>query len=164
MMDLEKAIRKLLAGANPLIIGVGNPLRSDDGVGVYIANELAKRRRKNVLVAELSPENYIDKMCNPEYNLLLFIDAVHANFPSGSVVVKEFREEGCEPTITFSHRIPLSFIASLVKRRNPRVRVFLLGIQVERTQLGEEISPKVKETADLIVKILSEELKRVAGK
>jgi Ni,Fe-hydrogenase maturation factor len=57
-----------------LFVGIGNLLKRDDGVGVYISNRIKNRDNITSLTVETSIENYIGKInnLNPDVLVLLF--------------------------------------------------------------------------------------------
>jgi hydrogenase 3 maturation protease len=59
-----------------LVITVGNSLRSDDGVGIYIAKQI-KKCKKNIIIlnADSKPENIIDKAVQIKPQKVVIIDA-----------------------------------------------------------------------------------------
>ena len=58
--------------------GVGQPLRGDDGAGVFVASRLARRPPEGlrVRVCETVPDNYLALLLRNPPELLLVVDAV----------------------------------------------------------------------------------------
>jgi hydrogenase maturation protease len=59
-----------------LVLGVGNPILSDDGVGIHVARELKKRKAKGIDVEELAASGleFLDVVRG--YDKVIIIDAI----------------------------------------------------------------------------------------
>jgi hydrogenase maturation protease len=127
-----------------LFVGIGNLLKKDDGVGVYISSRIRSANRISSLTAEVSIENYIGKINSLEPDLLIIIDCVELGSPPGTYKILPVSEIN---DLTFNtHNISLKRIAEFFK-----MPVFILGIQPERIDFGENISYLVKKVADRII-------------
>ncbi len=127
-----------------LFVGIGNVLRKDDGVGVYISTRIRERNLISKLTVEVSLENYIGKINSLNPDILILIDCMEMMMPPGSCKlfpISQIRD------LTFNtHNISLKKISDFFK-----MPVFLLGIQPEKIEFGENISYLVKEEADRII-------------
>lgn len=129
--------------ARVLIIGYGNPLRSDDGVGWRVAQKVsseAPRADVRVMAAQqLTPEMAEDAS---RVERVLFVDAARAGTP-GSVRCEEIvaSEAGAH-----THELSPGLVLGLAKElygRSPRA--FLLTIAGENFETGETLSRVVAE-------------------
>lgn len=132
-----------------LFVGVGNVLKSDDGIGVYISNGIKESRSIQKLTVEVSIENYLGKINSINSDVLVLVDCVEFGKQPGyyemlpAEKVKDF---------TFNtHNISLKRISELFK-----MPVYILGIQPESIEFGEEISEIVMETAHKIFNIINQ--------
>ena len=132
-----------------LFVGVGNVLKSDDGIGVYISNKIKESRSIQKLTVEVSIENYIGKINSINSDVLILVDCVEFGKQPGyyemlpAEKVKDF---------TFNtHNISLKRISELFK-----MPVYILGIQPKSIEFGEEISEIVMETAHNILNIINQ--------
>ena len=66
-----------------LFVGVGNVLKSDDGVGVYICKQIVPNNFILTLNVEMSIENYIGKIEKINPDLVIIIDSVDFNQNAG---------------------------------------------------------------------------------
>lgn len=130
--------------------GIGNVLKSDDGVGVYISNRIKERGNLKVLTVEVSIENYIGKINSLEPDILILIDCVDMNSPPGTsrlMKVEEIRD------LTFNtHNISLRRITEFFN-----AEVFILGIQPGNVDFGEKISYLVAKEANKIIELINKE-------
>src|ERR1035437_1653167 len=65
-----------------LFAGIGNLLKTDDGVGVYISKRIKNKGRVTSLSVEVSIENYIGKINSLNPDILVLIDC--ADFKSAA--------------------------------------------------------------------------------
>jgi hydrogenase 3 maturation protease len=128
-----------------LFVGLGNVLRRDDGVGVYLAQKLHENQHIRVLNAEVSIENYIGKINDLNPDFLILIDSVVFNRRPGYCQLMPV--DRLIDFTTNTHNISLRKIAEFV-----RAQTFILGIQPAEITFGEGLTSPVKSKADLLVK------------
>jgi hydrogenase maturation protease HycI len=144
--DLQEFILK--AEHQPLLfVGIGNVLRKDDGVGVYMSRKIRETERISVLTVEVSIENYIGKInrINPE--ILILIDCLDLGQPPGTCRLLSL-DKIVDQTFN-THNISLNRLGDFF-----RMKVWVLGIQPQSVDFGEHLSEPVKETADRIVQAM----------
>ena len=127
--------------ARVLIIGYGNPLRGDDGLGWHAARRLqAELAREDVevkAVHQLTPE-LSEELSRAE--LAIFIDAAAEGEP-GTVLSREVSPTGGEEM--FTHQAsPAALLraAQVLYGRAPRAVLF--SVPVESVEFGEELSAR----------------------
>jgi hydrogenase 3 maturation protease len=131
-----------------LFVGIGNLLKMDDGVGVYISSKIKNTSSISALTVEVSLENYIGKINSLNPDILVLIDCVEMNSTPGTYKLMSI---GQINDFTFStHNISLKRFQEFFK-----MPVYLLGIQPEKVKFGENISYIVKEEAKKIVNIIN---------
>ena len=151
--ELRRIIKGSLAGEGDLmLIGIGNPLRGDDGVGVEIVRILMQSLR-NEKVKVLIVEDRVDLIprmlrdVNPR--LILIFDAADFGGRPGEVRIMS-PDEASGRTIS-THDMPLNLMLRLADKDAP---TYVLGIQVETLEFGRGISPAVKAAADEVASFL----------
>ena len=124
-----------------LILGIGNPLRSDDGVGWWLASELLHEMRRDdvrvIATQQLMPE--ISEMAS-HAERVLFIDATASGEP-GTLEFKQITP-GC--LSRHSHELSPAGVLKLAQDlygRSPTA--FLLTIAGESFGTGDSLSAKV---------------------
>lgn len=131
-----------------LFVGIGNLLKSDDGAGVYVSSRIENRGSISSLSAEVSIENYIGKINTINPDILVIIDCMDLKSPPGTckLVLPEQTVD-----LTFNtHNISIKRISEFFP-----MTVYILGIQPEKVDFGENISYLVKEIADRIIKLIN---------
>ena len=125
-----------------LVIGFGNPLRGDDGVGLTIAQTLADNPPPDCQVIvrhQLTPE-LADAIANA--TLVVFVDAA-ADAAPGVVVIRQIRESAKSPT-GLGHASDPPGLLGLARRLYGRApETFLVGVGAGSFALGEGLSDMV---------------------
>lgn len=127
-----------------LFVGIGNLLKMDDGVGVYISNRIKSKSSVSSLTVEVSIENYIGKINTLNPDILVLIDCTNLGLKSGTsklLSIKQIQD------LTFNtHSISLNRLNEFF-----RMPVYVLGIQPEKIDFGENLSYLVRNVADRII-------------
>ena len=150
-----------------LVLGIGNPILGDDGVGFHIAQELAKEiKDENIDVKDTSIGglNLLELIVG--YNKVIIIDAIMTQDGEAGEVYRLGPEDIGEPaqsTIS-AHHLNLLTTIKLGKKLFPKkmpgeVIVFAVEIQ-EVTEFTEEMTRKVKEAISKVVNLVLEEMVR----
>jgi hydrogenase 3 maturation protease len=132
-----------------MLLGIGNTLHGDDGVGNYIASRF-RARGWNAIDCGTMPENFSAVVRRHHPEILVLVDATDLGLPAG-----EFRSVGddlIEDVSLGTHNLPLSLLIKFLSESAGRV----LFIGVQPQHLGEEegISPAVIEGAELLMALL----------
>lgn len=152
--DVKQALTPTTDGTT-LIITVGNSLRSDDGVGPYIASKIKQLKNGLTLLdAGDKPENIVGAAVKLSPKKAVIIDA--AVFGGQVGEARLIDKERIPQTTLSTHTFPLPVIARMVEE-DSGAQVLFLGIQPAKVELGEELHEKVKACADEIISLLSEE-------
>lgn len=137
------------------ILGVGNPIKGDDSVGLFIAGLLRKTvgsspsPRVSVKRPMDHPEVFISKL-DLGSSRLLILDAVEAGRPPGSVIFANI--EDTRYGFFATHNIPLRLLPSV--RKNGK-NVYVLGVQPRDLGVGEGLSELVEPVARELVSVIS---------
>ena len=131
-----------------LIAGIGNTLRSDDGVAAFVCTEIEKKNLRNVTVitSQQLQTEFIDQFL--QYDYVVVIDA--------SIIAEGILFEKVPDTtkavLHSSHHINLATLNSLAKQLHGRaVNLYSCGIETECFETGEQLSAKAKANAEKAV-------------
>ncbi len=131
-----------------LFVGIGNLLRQDDGIGVYISTRLKESDTVKVITAEVSIENYIGKINSVEYDVLVLIDCVDIRKPAGSY---ELIPVDRVHDMTFNtHNISLKRLSEFFRNE-----ILILAIQPEKVGFGENLSYIVRDAGNRIIELIN---------
>ncbi len=159
-LDLRENLETWLRGYSKLVIlGIGNPLKGDDALGLKILRKLRGKVPRSVKIIEggIAPENFIGKIGKIRPSHVLLIDA--ALFGGKPGEAKMISIENI-PSVTIStHVMPLYMVAGLIKEETG-AKTVLLGMQPKNLNLGGEISREIKESIEKIAKTIIEAINR----
>ncbi len=132
---------------------LGNRDRSDDAVGLIVADKLIRIYPKNVFSEELEDIStfLVDVIEKDIYEHIVIIDAVDFNASPGSILITSDISNEIRPITT--HTIPISQIKEIVKSQNKHFT--LVGIQVSSIKFMGEVSKEVLRAAKEVVNLLS---------
>jgi hydrogenase maturation protease len=149
-----------------LILGVGNPILSDDGVGIHVARELKKRQIPGVDVEELAASGLELLDMVRGYDKVVIIDAIQTTKGKpGELHILE--EEDFEKSIHGSspHGIniatALALGRKLVPDEMPKEVVFFAVEAEDLVNVSERLTPKVAKALPRIVEKVRRELRSV---
>jgi len=131
-------------GKSILFVGVGNVLKKDDGVGVYISKNLKETQNIKILTVEVSIENYIGKINSVNPDILILIDSLDFDQAPGHYDMLPI--EKINGYTTNTHNITLDKVSELFNSQ-----VYILGVQPKTIQFGEGLSKEVRNAADNII-------------
>ena len=133
------------------LMGIGNTLRGDDGIGSIIARNF-KDNNWLSLDCGVAPENFTSIVKKNKPQLVVLIDVVEMDLKPG-----EFRIIDPEKINTMhltTHSIPLSFLISYLKNFTPEI--IFIGIQPKIIDYSTSISPEILNCSQKIIKILKD--------
>ena len=144
-----------------LILGVGNPLRKDDGIGVHIAHELEKfGMPQGVKVLDAGTENLalVDRM--REAPTVVFLDAVEMGENPGTV--KLFTQQdvvmvGKKRALSL-HEIGLPQVFFVASLQGVSPDIVIVGIQPKDLGWGTGLSPELERAVPHIVEYVLAEI------
>lgn len=143
-----------LRGVRAVILGIGNPLKGDDGVGPFVCQQLRDSKLSaEIIDAGTVPENYIQVIVKKAPAVLLVIDAIDFGAEAGAIEV--FRPEQLSSYAISTHTLSPRLFVDMLSRQI-KADVYFIGIQPAQTHLGQSMSGQVKEAAQLLLRILTD--------
>ncbi|MHC4111387.1 MAG: hydrogenase maturation protease [Planctomycetota bacterium] len=124
------------------IVGLGNELMTDDGVGVHVVRELQKAPPAGVLVAEVGTRALNAQQLLEEADIVIVIDAVCADGRPGSIYL--FDSVNVETQRHYSlHEMGIIGVMRLIQK-DARPKLIILGVEPEIIDYGMELSETVR--------------------
>ena len=148
MKDLRSRIRSCGEG-RVCLMGVGNPERGDDGLGVRLAQELALLGVPDVVVAGTEPERFMGRVAEGGYDHLILLDAVDFGGAPGSAVWLDRHALASRCPQVSTHRLSLGLLAQWVESGG-KTRAWLLGVQPQSLGPAGRLSPAVQRTLEIL--------------
>jgi hydrogenase 3 maturation protease len=138
------------------IVGIGNELAGDDGVGMHVVRALGARAgaRPDLLVLETgtAPENFTGPLRRFGPTVTILVDAADLGERPGAVAWADW--QASDGFSASTHTLPPSVFARyLIEALGSRV--LLLGIQPEALDFGQPPSPAVEAAVEPAVALLS---------
>lgn len=133
-----------------MLMGVGNDMNGDDGVGPYIARRLAGTEWISVDCSTV-PENFTSLVRRIRPDVLVIVDCADLGLKPG-----EFRIVPVDRLTRLAlstHSIPMEILIRHLK--DLAGEVLFIGIQPERTGFDEPISDAVKRAAGRLISLLT---------
>ena len=147
--------------ARVLIVGLGNPLRSDDGLGPRAAEELRQGPLPpgtEVLVQHQLTPDLAETIRHAK--MVLFVDAARGEHP-GEIHCQPVDPAGTNGT--FTHELTPAAVLALAKQLyGVFPQAVEISIEGASFELGERLSPRVEEKLPALV-YLTRELARLGA-
>lgn len=155
-MGFESQLRSFLTDCDKLIVlGVGNELKSDDGVGPFIIKKLKDENieNKNLLFidAKTVPENFTGKIRKENPTHLIIVDACLMDSNPGDMQIvdkNDFAGIGIS-----THSMSLSFFVRYLEK-DTEIKVIFVGIEPETMDWGEKPTQDVEKSAKEFIETL----------
>jgi hydrogenase maturation protease len=149
---------------NTIILGIGNLLLSDEGIGVHVANELMKMELPpHVSVVEGGTDGFRLLNIITEADRLIIIDAVKGGAAPGSIYRFGIDEVKNVPLgfKTSVHQIGILEVINLSGLIGKTPHTTVIGIEPESLEMGMELSPEIRSKIPRIIELIKEELQQI---
>ncbi|MCQ2970424.1 MAG: hydrogenase maturation peptidase HycI [archaeon] len=147
IMDFKKLV----------VLGVGNELKSDDGVGPFIIKKLIEENIVNdnliLINAETVPENFTGKIRKEQPSHIIIVDACLMGAQPGDIKIVD-KDDFANIGIS-THSMSLSYFVRYLERSND-FKIIFVGIEPETMEWGENPTEKVENTAYYFIDLLKE--------
>ncbi|MGD2072039.1 MAG: hydrogenase maturation peptidase HycI, partial [Candidatus Thorarchaeota archaeon] len=151
--NIELELKKFISGAKRLaILGIGNDLRTDDGLGPFIVDNISLDD-PTLLIENVGsvPEAFARPLSEFGAERIIMVDAADMQKPPGHVeLVTKDRIAGVALS---THSMPLSFLMMYLEQETGG-RTILLGVQPHNIQFGEGMTPEIQDVAEKIIRTL----------
>jgi len=141
-----------------LIIGLGNLIMSDDGIGIHLIRKMGERKPslQEISLLELgtSPLYYLEEISKTE--TLIVLDAIKGGESPGSVYCFEEKDLDLYPGSfrDFHGYSILEVIALSRELTDLPAAVFFYGVEPENIAPGMELSPSVKAVITELIELI----------
>lgn len=151
------------------VLGFGNPVRADDGVGIYVIDQLKEKLGKNehVSLFDMGTSAFEVLFKLKGHDQIILIDAViNSNEPVGSVFklpASEIEAQIEDDPMLFLHGLKwnqaLSYARRMLGEDYPKeITVYLIAIDSTKFNVGMTV--EAKQGGDQVVQLLLQELDR----
>jgi len=149
-----------------LILGVGNLLLSDEGVGVHVAQKMMEMDfPPEVQIMEGGTDGFGLMHVLLEADRVILVDAVKGGGPPGSIY--RFEVEDCPPFPdifkTSVHQISILEVINLSGLIGPTPRTTVIGVEPKCLEMGMNLSPQIEATIPKVIQLVREEVAASLG-
>jgi len=146
-MDALADLSSECLGGKVIILGVGNTLRGDDGIGPALIRDLRGKIGCGLLDCGETPENYLQKIIDFGPSTIIVVDAADWGGPPGEI--RQIRlEEISNPSLS-SHTASLGLSLDYL-RAHLKARIVIVGIQSRTRAFLDPISPEAKQALEIL--------------
>ncbi len=148
---------------NIVILGIGNILLSDEGVGVYVANELLKcALPEYVTVVEGGTDGFRLLNVIMEADRLIIVDAVRGGGEPGSIYRFDIDDvKKCPAGFKTSvHQVGILEVIDLSGLIGKTPHTTIIGIEPKSLEMGMELSSEISEKVPRIIELVINEVSR----
>ena len=139
-----------------LIVGLGNSLMQDDGVGIYIAENVKPDLEKEIFICGPDVFKILNAITN--HKRIILLDAVDAGLTPGTIIcLKESGLFKFNNLSRSSHQISMLEALKLMRQTREElsdVEIFFIGVQIEESVLNKPLSKEVRKSADVLLKYI----------
>ena len=155
-MSFESQLNNFLSDCEKLIVlGVGNELKCDDGVGPFIIKRLKDENIENenliFIDSQTVPENFTGKIRKENPTHLIIVDACLMGLEPGDMKIVDkydFVNIGIS-----THSMSLSYFVRYLEK-DSKLNILFVGIEPETMDWADRPTLKVEKAADDFINIL----------
>lgn len=144
---LARPISLMSSSSKVAIIGLGNTLRRDDGIGIHVLALLQERFNPNDIaflnfgIASFGLVNTIN-----DFRKVLLIDAIDADLKPATLRIFKLDEVSCQTKEKklSSHELSLGDLLDLAKTLGVSSDVHIAGIQIKDVSYGLEMTHELE--------------------
>lgn len=146
----------------PLVIGYGNPLRGDDGLGPEVARRVGEIISGTALEI-LTPHQLAPELAEPvsRARLVIFVDARLGEI-AGAWTSEEIKPADTLPPAITHHLTPPVLLAYARALYGACPRALAVSVVAASFECGEQLSPAVAAAVPDVVRFIGERVRRPA--
>ncbi len=145
---------------NILVLGIGNILLNDEGVGIHVVNALEKEGYKSADLMDGGTGGFHLLAFIQSYKTVIIIDAALDQFPTGHVRVLYPKYAKDFPTQLSAHEIGLKDLLDAAFLLGNMPQIHLVAVSIKDFQdMGMKLTPEVEAAIPEAVKQVKELVK-----
>ena len=143
-----------------VIIGIGNILLKDDGVGVHVIKQLENENLPSTIELVDGGTSTLDTVSYfLEYNKVIIVDCLKAGYKSGTIYkinpeeIKNYKTENLS-----IHEVQILDVVKMANMLGKFPEVVIFGIEPEEICLDTEMTESIKKKIPEVMKYIKAEL------
>lgn len=142
-----------------LILGIGNLLLCDEGVGVHVARALQQETLPDVVTLDVGTA-FLDAISEiEEADRIIVVDAMKADEAPGTVYRVLFEDCRHPELIASLHGFDLSRVIFMAGRESSP-EVIVIGVEPARIAWGTDLSPEIQKALPFAIEEVKKEIAR----
>lgn len=133
-----------------ILLGIGNPLKGDDGFGPCVAELMADAPDWLAWDCGPMPENFAGHIAELRPELVVLVDAAGMGLAPGEL--RRLAPGTMGGLVLSTHSMPLSLL--MARLAETAGEVVLIGVEPVEVALGEGLSPPVAAAAERLARLL----------
>ncbi len=147
------------------VVGIGNLLMQDEGVGIHVINRLAEMKclPEDVDLIDAGVNSYDMLDIFSTYDILILIDAMQAGGDPGTIYRAPLEELGLQPdsNITSLHEMHFIEAVSMAKLMGYEPDILVFGIEPELVKLGMELTPGIQSKLPRVIELIQQDIENL---
>lgn len=142
------------------IIGIGNILRKDDGIGVHVVNELEKEGLTSTIQLVDGGTSTLDMLGYfLDYERIIVVDCLKAGYEPGTIYkikaedIKNYKKESLS-----IHDVQILDVVKMANMMDRFPSVVIFGIEPKEIEFDLEMSEVMKSKIPEVIKLIKKEL------
>jgi hydrogenase maturation protease len=146
-------------GIKIAILGLGNELLRDDGIGIHAIRALQKQKLKGVILAQIGTAALRAQLILVESDFVIAIDSIHYNSPPGTIYSFDAEDQRCDQLFSLHDLGIIGALKLLPKQLQPKVTI--IGIEPQIIGYGLELSETVKASLPKLIELVTETIEKI---
>jgi hydrogenase maturation protease len=155
-------LNKMQGGDKITVLGIGNPLCSDDGIGIRIIGEMRENSsQKGIQFIDGGTAPDLFSLLDEDVTKLIIVDALKGGGPAGSIYRLVIRDSNIsEETPVSLHGLGvLDSLLMMKKLGMRRPEVVIVGVEPAEVSPGLKLSPRIETVVPSIIKAVEDEIR-----
>jgi hydrogenase maturation protease len=141
-----------------LILGIGNLLLGDEGVGVHVVRAFQREELPENVVTTEAGTAFLDMLPDMEQaDRIIIVDAMKGGEAPGTVYRIPFEACARRENIASLHEFDMARILYMLGRTTPP-EVVVFGVEPETIAWGTQLSPAVQEVVPMLLAIIRNDI------
>lgn len=152
-----------------LVLGLGNPLRADDGVGHAVVNQLGRKlHHEEVDIKAVSTWGINLLEVIQGYENLILVDAIRTGGEPGKIFklgVKDLGESGHSSLSHTTSLLEVLEVGKLLLQDKMPKKITIFAVEADdKDSFSEELSPRVRNSVPRVVTLIEEEVAKILAR
>ncbi|MEO7308893.1 MAG: hydrogenase maturation protease [Chitinophagaceae bacterium] len=159
---------EIIAGVKTAILGFGNPVRSDDAIGIYVVNELQKQLppSDDIMLFDMGTSAFEILFKLKGHQRIIIVDGViNSGEPDGTLFclpASEIKAQIQEDPMLFLHGMKwdqaLSYAKKLMGSEFPEDTIQVYLVAISEIKINMELSEVVQAAGDQLIATILQDL------